>query len=467
MKLDIDLSQLGISFSEKQTEFLRCMVPNLALIGGFGSGKTLPLCVKTVLLSALNGRGYSGVLVSPTFDMYQRVLLPTLRDDVLGKLGDPENGASLWDLCEFSPSMRRIKFPWGFDLLFGSADRPMRLRGLNLAFAGVDEATTIRDFPELAVSLTSRLRKARKDPKTGKQMSQFYVVGTPEGIDHVYQRFSIAPTNRDRIEQWRKTHKTIRITTLENPGAPREFIEELLNTLSEDQIKAYIYGEHIDVGKGLCYYNYTDDDNIRPEAVYDSTEPLHLSFDFNINPMSCSVHQIYGGSFLMTIDEISLKNSNTPEVCREIIKRYGPEGRAHKGDVYIYGDASAVVGVSNYDEIDEWVRQAFRGNIIRKVPRRNPRHLSRLKAANGLLTNSRGRVRWIINPKCRQLITDLKLQRMVDGMSKDKSQNHPEGGTLGHMSDTADYLIDQVFPYKKPNIAAIKTGMDKWVKDGD
>ena len=52
-------------------------------------------------------------------------------------------------------------------------------------------------------------------------------------------------------------------------------------------------------------------------------------------------------------------------------------------------------------------------------------------------------------------------------MSKDKSQNHPEGGTLGHMSDTADYLIDQVFPYKKPNIAAIKTGMDKWVKDGD
>jgi len=184
MKLDIDLSQLGISFSEKQTEFLRCMVPNLALIGGFGSGKTLPLCVKTVILAALNGKGYSGVLVSPTFDMYQRVLLPTLRDDVLGKLGDPENGSSLWDLCEFSPSMRRIKFPWGFDLLFGSADRPMRLRGLNLAFAGVDEATTIRDFPELAVSLTSRLRKARKDPKTGKhdQDHDSGESGCPQGV---------------------------------------------------------------------------------------------------------------------------------------------------------------------------------------------------------------------------------------------------------------------------------------------
>lgn len=465
MDLKIDLSQLGIQFSDKQTDFLSCMVPNLALIGGFGSGKTLPLCVKTIILSALNGKGYSGVLVSPTFDMYQRVLLPTLRDDVLGKLGDPENGASLWDLCEYSPSMRRIRFPWGFDLLFGSADRPMRLRGLNLAFAGVDEATTIRDFPELAISLTSRLRKARRDPKTGKNLSQFYVVGTPEGIDPVYQRFSIPPSNRDRLGDWKRTHKVIRITTLDNPGAPKEFIDELLNTLSEDQIKAYIYGEHTDIGKGLCYYNFNSEEHVREEAVYDSTEDLHITFDFNVNPMSCSIHQVYGGSFLVSIDEISLKNSNTAEVCREFIKRYGGEGKNHRQRILVYGDASAVVGISNYDEIESWLRPAFTNSILTRVPKKNPRHLSRLKAANGLLSNSKGDIRWLINPKCKQLIMDMQLQRMVDGMSKDKNQSHPEGGTLGHMSDTVDYLIDQVFPYRKPNIRSVATNMHKWYAD--
>jgi hypothetical protein len=34
------------------------------------------------------------------------------------------------------------------------------------------------------------------------------------------------------------------------------------------------------------------------------------------------------------------------------------------------------------------------------------------------------------------------------GLSKDKKQVASDGKTIGHMSDTTDYIIEQLFPYK-------------------
>jgi hypothetical protein len=149
-----------------------------------------------------------------------------------------------------------------------------------------------------------------------------------------------------------------------------------------------------------------------------------------------------------------LNKSNTKEVCKEFIRRYGAEGHYHRGDIHIYGDASAVVGVSNYDEIEEWIRPAFIGRIFRHVPAANPRHTSRLKAANALLRNAKQEVRWAISPKCPMLIRDLTSQTLDPNLSKNKNQKAPDGLTLGHMSDTADYLIDRVFPFRRISIRA-------------
>ena len=456
MRLDVD-QLTGITLTAKQKHFLKSWVPNLALIGGFGSGKTLPFCLKAILLSLYNGKGFSGLLVSPTFQMFQRVLLPTLRDDVMMKLGINADGGgkSLWDHSVYSPSKLQITMPWGGIIYFGSADNPARLRGLNLAWCGVDEATTVRDFPELTISLTSRLRRAKIDPKSGRPLSQFFVCGTPEGLDAVYHKWSDPPLEEEKVESWKKTHELIRISTIENPGVPEEFIDSLKTNLSQEQAKAYIYGEHIDIGRGLAYYNFDRDKNIREESVYDQSMDLHIAWDFNISPMSMSIHQCYGSGttgLLVTIDEVSINKSNTKEVCVEFIRKYGPKGLKHYKNIYIYGDASAVVGISNYDEIEEWLRPAFNGDIFRRVPRKNPRHTSRLKAANALLSNANGDVRWIVNKRCKNLIRDLMAQGLEEDLSKNKKQKAQDGTTLGHMSDTADYLIDKLFPFKRISI---------------
>lgn len=436
----IDFGQLGISFTEKQSGWVSDLTPATAIIGGFGSGKTLPFCIKALYLSLLNGRGYRGILVSPTHEMFSRTLLPTMRDDIMSNIIEPHTGRSLWDLSTYSPSRKELVLPWGFTYYFGSADRPDKLRGPNLAVAGVDEATLIKDFGRIAVALESRLRRGK--------VLQFFCNGTPEGLDAVYEKFCVPPREADRRDRWGDTHNLTRISTMDNPGVPEQFVEQLLLTLSEEQARAYVYGEHVDVGRGLAYYNFDDEANVRPEAVYDPDLDLHISWDYNLRPMSCSVSQLWGGG-LVTIDEISLNDSNTPEVCREFIRRYGGQGHQHQRDIYIYGDASAVVGINQYDEIEDWLVPAFRGTVRRKVPSRNPKHSTRLKSANGLLRNARGQVGWIIHPSCSVLIRDLKTQRMDStGLAKDKHQVGTDGNTIGHMSDTTDYLIDQVFPYR-------------------
>ena len=436
----ISFGQLGVRFTDRQATWVRDQTPATAIIGGFGSGKTLPFCMKAITLSLLNGRGYRGILVSPTHEMFQRTLLPTLRDDIMSNVTEETTGRTLWDLSTYSPSRKELTFPWGFTYYFGSADRPDKLRGPNLAVAGVDEATLIKDFGRIAVALESRLRRGR--------VYQFFCNGTPEGLDAVYEKFCVPPRDPAKREQWQDSHKLTRISTLDNPGVPQSFVDQLLLTLSEEQAKAYVYGEHVDIGRGLAYYNFNDDLNVRRDAVYDPFADLHISWDFNISPMSCSISQVRGG-VLYTIGEISLNNSNTPEVCREIIRRYGGQGERHQRNVYVYGDASAKVGTNQYDEIEDWLSPAFVGRVIRRVPSANPRHNARLKSVNGLFRNAVGTVRWIIHPSCSVLLRDLKTQRMeANGISKDKRQVGADGNSIGHMSDTTDYLIDQLFPYR-------------------
>ena len=217
---NLDFGQLGVQFTEKQSEWVRDLTPAVAIIGGFGSGKTLPFCIKALTLSLLNGKGYRGILVSPTHEMFSRTLLPTLRDDIMTNIIEQKTGKSLWDLSKYHPSKKELVLPWGFTYYFGSADRPDKLRGPNLAVAGVDEATLIKDFGRIAISLESRLRKGK--------VFQFFCNGTPEGLDAVYEKFCVAPREPERRKKWHETHKLTRISTIDNPGVPKQFVDQLL-----------------------------------------------------------------------------------------------------------------------------------------------------------------------------------------------------------------------------------------------
>ena len=458
-KITIDPNQLTthdgkpLKFYGGQISFIKSLVPRVALLGGFGSGKTLPFCFKALVLAFLNGRGYRGLLVSPTYDMMQRVLIPTIRDDLLMKLGDPDNGKSLWDLSSYSVSNRCLTLPNGFEIYFGSADNPTRTRGANLAFVGLDEAAMVDKFEEMYISGTSRLRRARPHKVTGKPMSQFFLATTPEGLDKVYEKFAVPPEDPALRDEWESTHQIIRISTLENPGITNEFLRDMMIGIPEPLIPAYLHGLHVDIGRGLCYYNFSRDKNISSLASYDPDLELYLSFDFGSDPAVLTIHQLRAGSVVTTIDEIFLRNASTIQVVLEFIRRYGTQGLKHRKRIIVTGDATDAVGVSNYDEIMDYLAGHFVSSEIRRaVKASNPRHYRRLKSVNALAQNAAGEIRYYINPKCTKTIRDFLSQRMMpNGLQKDKKQEAGDGTFLGHCSDTVDYLVDMLFPFRRRN----------------
>ena len=449
MQVDVSADQLldvrgePITLTAQQKRFLSCDAPFVALLGGFGSGKSFSGCIKAALTALWHGSGYTGLIVAPTYSMLQRTVFPTLRT-ILRQLGDPENGRSLWDLSSYSPSKQELTLPNGHVIYMASADKPERIRGTKLGCVWVDECQAVKNFPELWISGTSRLRKARDD------RTQFICTGTPERKDEVYRKWCEGP-DEDEPEAralWKERFRLFRASTRDNPSIPQETIENILATFPPQVIPAYLDGQHIEESLGLCYYNFRKSANANLAAVYDRQLPLHISWDFNVDPMVCTIYQVRAG-LLMSIDEIGLRNANTPSVCQEFIRRYGRQGENHTKDIHVYGDASDKVGLSNYDEIEDYLRTHFPGNLYRRVPSANARHQRRLVAVNARFRNARGDVGYWINPKtCKGLLRDIENQAM-EGQSKNKKQVMEDGTMLGHYSDTLDYIIDVLFPFRR------------------
>lgn len=449
--------------SRAQYQFFYSLVRNVAFIGGFGSGKTLIACMKAVFLSQIHS-GLPGIVVSPTFRMMNMTVLPTMFDSILAPMG-------LLDHCKWRSSDKILTMPWNSVILFASAERPSRLRGPNLAWGIMDEATIVDNFYEAYISLSTRLRhvNATRHPETGRPLFHLGVTGTPEGrLDELYDRFYKPPEDKKIIDQWRNNTQVIQSSSLENPGLDPSVIDELFSIISEDMRAAHIYGQFIDLAHGCAYYSFQEDTNVRSEAVYDPTLPLGISWDFNVDPMVATIYQVLGGRLVMCIDEVVIKRSNTPSVCKEIIKRYGKKNLNHTRRIVIYGDASGgrtTAEKSDYDVIVEYLGEYFGYEKLSvKVPSKNPGHHRRLHSVNAMFRNASGNVGLYINPKCKTLIKDLKHQSM-DGTSKNKRQM-VGGEILGHASDTLDYFIDKEFPYKRPNsrIDFRRTSLNNWDK---
>jgi hypothetical protein len=444
------------------------MVPNVAYIGGFGSGKTFSLCIKAFMISARHGH-LPLMVVAPTYRMLRNTVIPTF-EDIIEKFG-------VASLCKWRAQDMVYTMPWGGDVIFASADDPTRLRGPNLVAALVDEATLIRKFGQVFVSLTSRLRHPEamclngKRYFTAKEMGlseeeeieqgfiplyQFAICGTPEGhLDEIYDIFYRAPEDPEKVDFWRRSFHVVNATTMDNVALSSSYLDNLMSNIPEALRPALIGGQYVDLSKGRAYYAFDEFTNLT-DSKYDPDLPIRLAWDFNLDPLICLVCQIHGGNTLVVIDELGLKQSNTPNMCRVLIEKYGPRGLDHRGPIFIYGDVfgkTTTAQWSDYETIRDYLETAFRGeNISLKVPSKNPAHKHRVQSVNAKLKNSRGETTLLIDKKCWRLIRDLRFQRMEEAQ-KDKRQEM-DGETIGHASDCLDYIVHYEWPYKRPSIGS-------------
>jgi hypothetical protein len=408
----------------------------LGFSGPIGSGKSRALIYQTLFSAALNP-GLPGLLAAPTYPMLRDATLQSMFD-VLGEEEiDYRHAKSENVLYLPDPPFHGAK------ILCRSLDEFERLRGTNLAWFGIDELTYAP--PEAWTRLEGRLRHPKATRRCG------FAVWTPKGYDWVFEAFIGNP---------KPGYKVTLATPRENHYVNATGMYDALQAGYDERLyKQEVLGEYLSLTSGAAYYSFRREQNVR-ELPYDHRLPLCWSLDFNINPMCSVIAQIADNTdpmdFALTgkksleirvLDEIFLRDSNTPEACEAFVEKCAQYTRPNPLVVYVYGDASgsarqrAVGSGANSDwaVIKEFFRHRREFRLSFKYKASNPAVKDRVGAVNAALCNSEGIRRLLIHPRCKNLVKDL--EQVVFEQSKTILDQKTDP-MLTHVSDALGYLTE-------------------------
>ena len=208
-----------------QHDFVECQDRFTAFIGGIGSGKSYAGAVKAMLYS--RAAGSLGLVIAPSY--------PMLRDATLRTFKQVAGAA----VSETHASEMRLTLRNGSEVLFRSADQPDRLRGPNISWAWIDEASLCG-----AETWDITIGRLRADGKAG----HCWITTTPKGRNWVYKK---------------QTQMAVfRSTTAGNPYLSREFVESLHAAYEGKFAQQELLGEFVGFD-GLVYEEFDRGRNVK------------------------------------------------------------------------------------------------------------------------------------------------------------------------------------------------------------
>lgn len=387
---------------------------HIALIGGYGSGKTKALCYKTILMAAANP-GYRGIVLEPVGHQLTNILLPEM-DSILDELEIEYHFRA-------SPYPKYyLEFEHGItEVLCASAENYKRLVGLNLAFAGVDEIDTVNK--SIARDAWRKLQARLREGK----VFQLYTTSTPEGFGFLYDYFVVEQDETKRI---------IHAKTSDNPFLPSGYIESLIAAYPQNLVKAYLDGQFVNLRTGQVYYAFDRKLNHTDKLLSDyPNHVLHIGMDFNVNKMSAIVH-IVDNSIPYALDEI-VGAKNTEHMITIINNRYTNR------KIIIYPDATSKSQKTNASVSDVVLLRSAGYDV--NVNSTNPRVKDRIASMNAMLCSGDNKRKYFINTKNCIAYCKALEQQAYDKFG-DPDKEHDED----HPNDAGGYFIHKIFPLIKP-----------------
>ena len=399
--------------------------------GPIGSGKSQALCQEALRLTYLNP-GRTGLLGAPTYPMLRDATQATLFE-ILGANRIPYE----YNKGENILVMKHT----GSKILFRPVDDYERLRGTNLAWFGLDELTYTLE--EAWLRLEGRLR----DPKAGRQCG--FAAWTPKGYDWVYRRFIAQPSEMYQI---------IFAQPAENRHLLKrdpDYYDRLKSSYDDKFYAQEVLGSYLSMDGGRVYGSFDAKTHVQ-ETVVNPNEPIYWALDFNVDPMSSVIAQIYPNQSwpnqsqskqyqaiqtsdrIVVLDEIVLRHSTTWQACKAFLSKYGQ----HRPGIVICGDASGfanqTTGASDYDMVKDYFSAHSTLPVEVKVPKSNPSVRERINLTNATLRSAAGEICLVVDPKCTGLVQDFE-QVAFKGDSGQIDKDRDRMRT--HLSDALGYLL--------------------------
>lgn len=400
----------------------------VALVAGYGSGKTYAFCAKGILLASLNP-GHRGAMLEPTNAMAADVLIPDLTA-MIEDLGIP------YSYKQSPYPSFKLYFDGGVsEILIRSAENYKRLAGLNLAWWGVDECDTIARgvAKKMWYMLVSRLRDGKAPCRQG------YTTSTPEGFSFLHEYFVTDQEDRARLNKDPLDRHILHASTYDNPHLDDDFIPDLLEQYPPNLIQGYLLGKFTNLLTGNVYDQFTRAQNGTDKTIADFDDgewlkDVHIGVDFNVGKTCGICHIIDDDGNPWAIDEITTQK-NTDTLIASIKKKFP------KRKVYVYPDAS---GRSEHTNASATDVKLLSNHFTVKAPRKNPPVRDRVNSMNAVFCNGDGEVRYRVNTRlCPKYTTALETQGYTDQGKPDKAhdQDHPP--------DASGYFIHNKFPIKR------------------
>lgn len=377
----------------------------------------------------------------------------TIRGTVFEQLRSECRKLGLDEKMTINESYGILKFPNGAEIRCIGLDDPEKIKSLVSTGAWIEEATELdeADFSQLD------LRFRGEAPYCKQIIISFNPVNEAHWIK---RRFFDTPQNGFTY--------ALHTTYLDN-----YFIDKQYKKLLEEQYKfdenlyrIYVLGQWGRIKTGSeFYFNFKYNRHVR-DVKYKRGLPLHISFDFNVNPyISATVSQIdvkhiprddgVGTTpyyFVSVLAEFALPNpyNTTEKLCDDIVVNWDAE---LMNGLFVYGDASGASrstrsNVSDYDIIKN-ILGKWMNNYSFRVPKANPLIRKRRWFINKLLYGGFN-IELAISPSCKKLIGDFEnsIEAEDGGIHKQTARDSVSGVVYekyGHHADAISYFLCEAF----------------------
>jgi len=221
---------------------------------GLGAGKTWAGCQWIAANVVLHTAGTTGVIISPTYSMLDDVIRAQIEDLW------PESVVATWHGTE-----RSYVWPNGSKILLRSADRPGRLRGIQIGYAWLDEPAEMK--AEIWPVITGRLRA------NSRWLHQVLLTGTPSGFNWTHDVFG------DPGQKLDQGFHVVQASTEDNLDNLPEGYAESLRSLYSVRLAAQELDGSIVTMEGQVFSEYNPAVHVIA-CNWPDNEPTYLGVDF-------------------------------------------------------------------------------------------------------------------------------------------------------------------------------------------
>lgn len=247
-----------------------------------------------------------------------------------------------------------------------SMDDPDSGRGRKYGRVIIDEAEKARHL-EIAWKQTIR-------PTLADYRGDAWFLSTPKFGSTFFKKLA-----KNTTPGWANWH----FTTYDNPFIDPEEIDEAKNQMDEPSFRCEFLADDVSSGINKFIYSFDEKKHIVAGLRGIDYLPIILSFDFNVEPITCLVSQIIDGiKEVRILDEYRLINSDIYELCARIFSDWG------QYHLKVTGDASgqnrtALKRDMNYYKVIRSELQLGTGQF--SIPAANPKIKNTRVLCNSLL----------------------------------------------------------------------------------